>query len=161
MKNDSQILGFRLAALFGPAIAVGFFQIVMDEPSSVRAESNSAEFIPLPSVPEQSFDTTSTFDHEVAIASPFHYEKTEMAFPKLPQVPFPQGGKVNDADPLFTLTTVFPSTHKSYAVINGKPHAEGQEVSDGWTLIKISGQDRYVILKHASGRRLRVMMSQQ
>jgi len=159
MNSSSQVLGFRFAALFGPVVAVGLFQVVMDEPSSARAQSVNTEFIPLPTVPAHSFDISSELNVEITSNSPFSFEETEMALPVLPQLPGVQPKQDNQADPVFILTTVLPSANRSYAVINGKPYAEGDLVGNGWTLMKISGQDRYIVLKHTSGRRIRVMMS--
>ncbi len=160
MSDTSQILGFRFATLLGPIIAVGLFQVVMNEPSSVHANLINTEFIPLPNAPELSIQDGSGSSMELSASSPFHFEEIELAMPVLPGLGVQRQNQEDETDPVFILTTIFPTANKSYAVINGKPRAEGEEVSDGWVLMKISGQERYITLKHTSGRRIRVMMSQ-
>ena len=158
MNEQSQILGFRMMALLGPMVAVGVFQFVMNEPASVMASEINAEFRSLPTVPAVVETAGPDDPQSFAASSPFWFEEVELSLPVMPLVARPvEADELFDPD--FTLSAVLPSANKSYAVINGKARAQGDEVEPGWTLIKIAGKDRYVIMKHSSGRRLRVLMS--
>jgi len=160
MNNQTQVLGFRIAAVLCPVIAIGAFQLVMNEPANANAGGHSTQFLPLPAIPEWEDSVEQHADPSSDVASPFWFEEIEMQLPDMPLVVRPKDTEIEVPDPMFVLTAVLPSTNKSYAVINGKPLAVGDMVAKGWTLNKISGEDRYVIIKHTSGRRLRVLMSQ-
>ena len=159
MNEQSQVISFGMIALFGPMIAVGGFQLVMSEPASVKADVINTEFRPLPSVPALAEVVDSVDFNRLDAVSPFWFEEVELSLPVMPLVARPVD--VDEwFDPDFMLSAMLPSANNSLAVINGKACVMGDEVEPGWTLIKIAAKDRYVILKHTSGRRLRVLMSQ-
>jgi hypothetical protein len=160
MNNQSQVLGFRIAAVLCPVIAIGAFQFAMNEPANAKASGDSTQFLPLPTIPDWADVVEQHTDGSVVSPSPFWFEEVEMRLPEMPLVVRPEDTEIEEPDPVFVLTAVLPSNSKSYAVINGKPRAVGDEIAKGWTLNKISGKDRYVIIKHTSGRRVRVLMSQ-
>lgn len=160
MNNLTQVLGFRVAAVLCPAIAVGAFQFAMSEPAKAKASGDSTQFLPLPTIPEWTEGVDQRAERSFVAPSPFWFEEVELRLPDMPVVVRPEETDIEEPDPVFVLTAVLPSTNKSYAVINGKPKAVGDEIAKGWTLNKISGKERYVIIKHTSGRRLRVLMSQ-
>ena len=159
MNNQSQILGFRVAGLLVPVLAVIGFQFFMDEPSKASASMSDTQFLPLPVVPEWSGEQPP-LDVNPNSSSPFWFEDVELQVQTIPMLPKPQVQEEAEPDPEFFLTAVLPSTNKSLAMINGKPHSVGDEVVKGWTLIKIAGKERYVILKHTSGRQLQISMHQ-
>ena len=157
MNMKAQVASFRLFALIGPSLVLLGFQFVAFEPSSAQASSTDLQFLPLPKVPEVAVESDPS-GFSIREYSPFWFEEVEESLPDMPEALLPEE-PMHDPDPVFVLSSVLPSTHKSFAVINGKPYSEGDVVSEGWTLVKIAGQERYIIVKHDSGRRLRVMMS--
>lgn len=159
MNEQSQILSGRLAAVVCPVLVVAIFQFVMYEPANAKASLDTTEFLELPLVPQWIGSTEEIASKDYETSSPFWYEDIELQLPVMPFEPVPLEARPSDPDPVFVLTAVLPSENKSFAVINNKPRSQGDLVAKGWTLHKISGKDRYVILKHTSGRRLRVMMN--
>ncbi len=93
------------------------------------------------------------------VSSPFWFQEEELFMPEEPLDIPPEYQSMTEPDPEFVLTTVLPSKNNPLAVINGKARSTGDEIVKGWTLYKIMGNERYVILKHESGRRVKVQMS--
>ena len=159
MNNQSIIFNYRIAAILCPAIAVGLFQVFLNKPAQATAGNTSVEFLALPAVPQWSVLDNQSEIVASDTASPFWFDESEMLVPELP---FQQPTTVNiikEPDPIFHLSAVLPSAANPLAVIDGKPLAEGDLVMEDWTLYKIVGDERYVVLMHSSGRRVRVQMS--
>lgn len=159
MNNQSQILSFKAIGILVPALAIGAFQLLMSEPASARASDTDIRFHELPVVPQ--WESTQAGSELVAfeVSSPFWFEEEELVMTEEPLDIPPEYQAMTEPDPEFVLTTVLPSKNNPLAVINGKPHTTGDEIAKGWTLYKIMGKERYVILKHESGRRVKVQMS--
>ncbi len=158
MKDKSQLQGFCLFALLGPMVAVGVFGFAMNEPASANAGGLKTEFLPLPEIPTVANKSIKNEKAPIPNSSPFWFEEVEMSLPVMPNVA--RSAEPNaKPDPVFRLSSVLPSASKSFAVINGKARSIGDEIEPGWILVKISGQERFVIIKHTSGRRVRVLMS--
>jgi len=158
MNERSLIQGFCAIAVVGPMAAVGVFQFVMNEPANAHANPLKAEFLSLPVIPSWSANSEPAELVTKTMSSPFWFEEIEMSLPVMPTVVRPVEPNVIP-DPVFRLSSVLPSASKSFAVINGKTHGVGDEVEPGWVLFKIAGQERFVIIKHTSGRRIRVQMT--
>jgi hypothetical protein len=158
MNDQSQILGFRCIALFCPVLAVLAFQFVQGEPANAGASTAAVEFTALPHIPEGYGIQSQELQTFQAVPSPFWFEEIKHLDPVMPQYSRP-AAPLDVPDPIFTLSAVLPSTPKSFAVINGKTHSEGDEIEPGWKLVKIAGQDRYIIMEHSTGRRVRVRMN--
>jgi hypothetical protein len=157
MNLSAQVFGLRVMAILGPILILLGFQLVAFEPATAHASNTDLQFLPLPVVP-QIEEPEVEGELSVREYSPFWYEEVEHSLPEMPEAQLPEE-PMHDPDPIFVLSSVLPSANKSFAVINGKPYSEGDTVAEGWTLVKIAGQERYIIVKHESGRRLRVMMS--
>lgn len=158
MNDRSLLHGFCLAAVVGPMAAVGAFQFVINEPANAHANMMTAEFLSLPVIPSGSEYSEQVQRSLEPMSSPFWFEEVEMSLLMMPTV-FRPDDPGSASDPVFTLSSVLPSASKSFAVINGKAHGIGDEIEPGWTLVKIAGQERFVIIKHTSGRRIRAQMT--
>ena len=161
MTNIAQHVGYRVGAFLGPMCFLLGFQLVMAEPSGAHANERSVEFLELPDmdgIESKSTDTDRDSDLTSNVESPFWYQEVELSLPELPKIERQVDAVDERVDPTFVLSAVLPSANNSFAVINGKPYTVDDEVAAGWTLQKISGKDRYVILIHESGRRVRVMI---
>lgn len=159
MNNQSQILSFKVAGLLVPAMAIGAFHLFMSEPVHAGASTADTQFHTLPVIPEWSSDQAGAEPTAFKVSSPFWYEEEELLMPEEPLDVPPEYQAMSEPDPEFVLTTVLPSKNNPLAVINSKPFSPGDEIVKGWTLYKIMGQQRYVILKHESGRRVKVQMT--
>lgn len=159
MNNQSQILSFKIAGVLVPAIAIGTFQLFMSEPVQAGASVSETQFHELPVVPE--WEPTQSGSEPVSFkaSSPFWFLEEELLMPEEPLDIPSEYQAMTEPDPEFVLTTVLPSKNNPLAVINGKARSPGDEIVNGWTLYKIMGKERYVILKHESGRRVKVQMS--
>ena len=158
MNEKSQLHGFTILALLGPIVAVGFFQVMMDEPANAGANTLTTEFLSLPEIPRSSDQSSDIQPVLNPVSSPFWFEEVEMSLPVMPMISRPTEPNAV-SDPIFTLSAVLPSPSGSFAVINGKAHSEGDEIMTGWKLVRVAGKERYVIVQHSSGRRVRVQMS--
>jgi hypothetical protein len=158
MNDRSQIFGFRIAAVLGPVIGVGVFQFVQHDPATANAGMSKPDFQSLPSVPLGLGKVIPASQGEEVATSPFWFEEVQMLQPEMPQFDYAVSS-VDEPDPIFILSSVLPTKSKSFAVINGKPHSQGDEIEPGWKLVKISGKDRYIVVEHTSGRRLRIKMN--
>lgn len=159
MNNSAQHVGFRVGALLGPICFLLGFQLVMSEPSGAHASDQPVEFLSLPDmdgIESKTQDPQDSHDPTAQIASPFWFQEIELSLPEMPPIARPVDVINERVDPTFVLSAVLPSPSNSFAVINGKPYTEGDEVAEGWELQKISGKDRYVVMLHESGRRVRV-----
>jgi len=158
MKNKSHLLGYRIGAIVSPVLAVLAFQFVQGEPASAYASMHEVEFRMLPIVPEGFGETAQVPELVSGTTSPFWFEELEVVEPTLPKY-VPPTAQIETPDPTFMLSAVLPSASKSYAVVNGKPYSTGDTVVADWTIVKIAGQERYIIMEHSSGRRIRVKMN--
>lgn len=159
MNNKAQQFNFKIAAILCPALSVGVFQVFLNKPMQATAGNSSVEFLPLPIVPQWSNPETEVVNDTIETASPLWFEETDLLEPELPFQPLSPRPTEMEPDPIFVLTAVLPSSKNPLAVIDGKPRSVGDSIVEGWTLSKIVGKERYVILKHTSGRRVRVQMS--
>lgn len=160
MNNQSQIMSFRTAAVICPVLAIGLFQSVANEPMQANAEESHIEFLALPVVPEWSVLEEKAELSTKHASSPFWFEDIELQMPEFPPLERPEVRIVKEPDPIFKLSAVLPSARNSLAVINGKAFSQGDQIMEDWILHRIIGKDRYVILMHSSGRRVRVQMTQ-
>ncbi|MDF1868920.1 MAG: hypothetical protein P1U30_00915 [Phycisphaerales bacterium] len=158
MSNKAQFLGYRVGAVACPILAVVAFQFVQGEPASAHAGVNDIDFRALPVVPEHTVESTHTALSARNTVSPFWFEELKVVEPTLPEY-VPPSGEIDTPDPTFVLSAVLPSANKSFAVVNGKPYSVGDYVVADWELVKIAGQDRYIIMEHSSGKRLRIKMN--
>lgn len=159
MNNSAQHVGFRVGALLGPMCFLLGFQLIMAEPSGAHASDRSVEFLSLPDmdgIESKTHDLERTYDPAEQTSSPFWFQEIELSLPEMLPIARPIDVINELVDPTFVLSAVLPSASNSFAVINGKPYTEGDEVVEGWELQKISGKSRYVVMLHESGRRIRV-----
>ena len=159
MTSKAQIFNFKVAAILCPVLSVGIFQVFLNQPMQATAGNSSTEFLPLPVVPQWSDPGNEVVIETIEVASPFWFEDTDLLEPELPFEHLSPRPVEKEPDPIFILSAVLPSSKNPLAVIDGKPRAVGDVIMEGWTLSKIVGNERYVILKHSSGRRVRVQMS--
>tara|TARA_R110002096_G_scaffold435816_1_gene663087 strand:- start:102731 stop:103234 length:504 start_codon:yes stop_codon:yes gene_type:complete len=157
-NNKSQLLGYRFGAMVCPVLAVLAFQFVQGNPASAHAGMNTVEFLEHPDVPESWGVVARVFHPDDSTTSPFWYEEIEVEEPSLPEYAAPTA-RPDAPDPTFVLSAVLPSASKSYAVVNGKPYSTGDTVVADWIIVEIAGQERYIIMEHSSGRRVRVKMN--
>ncbi len=161
MSEKTKRYGLQVLTAFSPVVALVLFQFGMKGPASVEAGYMGDEMPMLPDISEVDLSLLTDFETEdyAALKSPFWFIEMRDHAPDM------MGGLIginhdeeSSSDPKFSVTAVLPSATKSLAVINGEACGEGDEVVPGWTLLKISGKDRYVIIQHVSGRRMRVLM---
>lgn len=159
MSRSLKVISIRLGCVVAPTLAVLAFAGFVGEPSEARASGDSYTFVGLPDVSGVDLSRSERVEAIGAVdGSPMWFVEVEHALAAIPGIEDePEQKAVRD--PVFVLSAVLPSNSKPLAVVNGKPHREGDVIVPGWRLRTIDGSGRAVVLEHDSGRAVRVTMS--
>jgi len=90
-----------------------------------------------------------------ADASPFPEGQPE------PQTPAPTNRSAPDQpeeQPMFTVTALVASDRGAVALINGKPHRQGDALPGGWSIQRIDAQKKIVVIEHGAGDTVRLQL---
>ena len=159
MSGSMRVLSVRMLCVLTPTLAVLGFQRFVAPPSEARASDGAYEFVALPDVSGVDLsERERSASLGSAQGSPLWFVEVEHRLAAIPEIEASEGERAV-ADPVFVLGAVLPSRTRPLAVVNGKPHREGDVIVPGWRLRSIEGDGRSVIMEHESGRVVRVSMS--
>jgi hypothetical protein len=160
MSGSMRVLSVRMLCVLTPTLAVLGFQRFVAPPSEARASDEGYGFVALPDVSGVDLsERERSSSIGSAQGSPLWFVEVEHQLAAIPEIE-PSKETRRAPDPVFVLSAVLPSRTKPLAVVNGKPHREGDVIVPGWRLRSIDGDARSVIMEHESGRMVRVSMSQ-